>query len=113
MLQFLRGESRIIEPFQLQLLCSRAEEIVAARAAEAAARSSEAESEGGPPPLPPDAPRETPGIRITSGDLGGPAGMKGVLRQFYRHVIGMLSWRERVRARRLCEEGLLNPTGAR
>jgi tetratricopeptide (TPR) repeat protein len=113
MLQFLRGESRIIEPFQLQLLCSRAEEIVAARAAEAAAKSSEAESEEGPPVLAPDAPTETPAIRITSGDLGGPAGMKGVLRQFYRHVIGMLSWRERVRARRLCEEGLLNPTGAR
>jgi tetratricopeptide (TPR) repeat protein len=113
MLEFLRGESRIIEPVQLQLLCCRAEEIVAARAAEAAAEDSGAESEKGPPVLAPDATTETPAIRITSGDLGGPAGMKGVLRQFYRHVIGMLSWRDRFRARRLCEEGLLNRTGAR
>lgn len=108
MLEFLRGESRIIEPFQLQLLCCRAEEIVAARAAEAGAKVSGAPSEKGPP-----APPEDRVIRVTSSDLGGPAGMKAVLRQFYRHVIGMLSWRDRSRARWLCEEGLLSPTGAR
>jgi len=114
MLSFLRGKSQIIEPFQLQLLCCRAEEIIAARVRNATAMHAvvqgsdrqqapaTAESAEGPPP-----------ISITRADLGGLPGMEAVLRHFYRRVINMLKWRDRGRARRLCEEGLLSATGKR
>lgn len=112
MLAFLRGESQIIEPFQLQLLCCHAEEMIAHRVrktnAAATWRSEQpagtATAEPGQAPLP---------MRITRADLGGRAGMEAVLRQFYLRVIGMLKRRDRRRARRLCEEGLLSATGKR
>jgi tetratricopeptide (TPR) repeat protein len=114
MLTFLRGESRIIEPFQLQLVCCRAEDIVAARAKESDSQDSIAQRRNRPEAsAAPESGQVRPLIRITSADLGGPAGMDAVLKQFYRRVIGMLGWRERRRARRLCEEGLLSSKGTR
>ncbi len=114
MLAFLRGESRIIEPFQLQLLCCRAEELVAARAREARAKGSAALGAERPAaPATAESGQGPPMIRITSADLGGAPGMEAVLKHFYRRVIGLLGWRDRRRARRLCEEGLLSATGSR
>jgi tetratricopeptide (TPR) repeat protein len=109
LLGFLRGRSGIIEPFQLQLLCCRAEEIVEAKMAELTVRRTAwpttlaINNADEPPPM----------FEITRADLGGPTGMGDVLRQFYRRVINKLGWRDRRRARRLCEEGMLSATGNR
>jgi tetratricopeptide (TPR) repeat protein len=91
MLAFLKGKSQIIEPFQLQLLCSHLEERVAGRQAQYTARG-----------------------LVTVADLGGVAGMERVQGQFYDRTIAALPGRmERQRARRLCEEGLLDTGGHR
>ena len=103
LLRFLQGRSGVIESFQLQLLCHRAEEIIAARAKLIAAATKEA--------APPAAADIT--FRISRNDLGGSAGMQEVLKQFYQNAIGKLRWRDQRRARRLCEEGLLSATGSR
>jgi hypothetical protein len=103
LLRFLQGRSGVIESFQLQLLCHRAEEIIAARAELIAAATKEA--------APPAAADIT--FRISRNDLGGPAGMQEMLKQFYQRAIGKLRWWDQRRARRLCEEGLLSATGSR
>ncbi len=89
MLAFLRGESKIIEPFQLQLLCGDAEDKVAARAARSVK------------------------LEVNSDDLGGYVGMDQVLSRFYDSAITTLPTRARASARRLCEEGLISATGRR
>ena len=89
MLAFLRGDSKIIEPFQLQLLCGDAEDKLAARVAQ-----------GGK-------------LQVSADDLGGEAGMNQVLRRFYAAAIMALPSGSRGRARRLCEEGLISATGRR
>ena len=104
LLRFLQGRSGVIESFELQLLCCRAEEIITARAKELMAAATKQAT-------PPAAAGIT--FRISSTDLGGPAGMQEVLRRFYQHAIGMLRWRDRRRARRLCEEGMVSATGSR
>ena len=77
LLGFLRGKSGIIEPFQLQLQCCRAEEIVEAKMAEVTTRRTAwptalaINNADEPPPV----------LEITRADLGGAAGMGDVLSQ--------------------------------
>jgi hypothetical protein len=86
------GETRrYVEPFQLQLICRRIEQIAAAR--QAASGSD---------------------LTITMADLGGEAGLTRTLRDFYREAIHSLPDGHRRRAsRRLCEEYLISPEGRR
>lgn len=89
-LDFLRGKSDVIEPFQLQLLCRSIEEQVAQQAK-----------------------RSIPLRLITIKELGGRKRLQTVVQDFYRQTLSQLSRRERCRAQRLCEEGLLNKEGFR
>jgi tetratricopeptide (TPR) repeat protein len=109
LLRFLQGRSGVVESFQLQLLCCRAEEIIAARAKERMAAATAPPAAAGIN----DSDNTISAFRISGADLGGPAGMQDVLRRFYQHAIGMLRWRDRRRARRLCEEGMVSATGSR
>jgi hypothetical protein len=86
------GETRrYVEPFQLQLICRRIEQIAAARQAASG-----------------------PDLTITMADLGGEAGLTRTLRDFYREAIHTLPDRHGRRAcRRLCEEYLISPEGRR
>jgi hypothetical protein len=86
------GETRrYVEPFQLQLVCRRIEQIAAAR--QAASGSD---------------------LTITMADLGGEAGLTRTLRDFYREAIRSIPDHHRRRAsRRLCEEYLISPEGRR
>ena len=86
------GETRrYVEPFQLQLVCRRIEQIAAAR--QAASGSD---------------------LTITMADLGGEAGLTRTLRDFYREAIRTLPDGHMRRAsRRLCEEYLISPEGRR
>jgi len=114
MLAYLRGKSHIIEPFQLQLLCCRAEEIIENRAKEVSiAKIAEQRIEQQEKPTAAEFLEGQPAIHITCADLGGLPGMEGVLSQFYYRVINMLNLGDRRRARRLCEEGLLSANGRR
>jgi tetratricopeptide (TPR) repeat protein len=91
LLRFLEGRSKVIEPFQLQLLCQDIERKVARAQAKNAAE-----------------------IRVGRADLGGLTAMAGILRNFYLATIAKLSGRRaRKNARRLCEEGLLTSAGNR
>ena len=86
------GETRrYVEPFQLQLVCRRIEQIAAARQAASG-----------------------PDLTITMADLGGEAGLTRTLRDFYREAIRTIPDHHRRRAsRRLCEEYLISPEGRR
>lgn len=90
MLAYLRGSFGVIEPFQLQLVCRRAEE-----AAEKLQRST-----GGP-------------VTLEPGSFGPEFRYEHVLRDFYRDVLSELPRGQRLRAARLCEEGLLDRSGHR
>jgi tetratricopeptide (TPR) repeat protein len=90
LLDFLEGKSRIIEPFQLQVLCRHLERQAAGQAQGATE------------------------VRIEAADLGGVKGMAAVLAGFYRDALAALPRRrERRRARELCEWGLLSQDGRR
>jgi conflict system STAND superfamily ATPase len=83
--------TRYVEPFQLQLVCRRIEEIVAERQ-----RGSSAE------------------IAIGIKDIGGEAGIRETLRNFYTSSVDALpTKRVRRAARRLCEQFLISPEGRR
>ncbi len=86
------GETqRYVEPFQLQLICQRMEQIAVVRQ-----KASPAE------------------LTITMADLGGKAGLTQTLRDFYREAIANVPDRRSRRAsRRLCEEYLISPQGRR
>ena len=86
------GETRrYVEPFQLQLICRRMEQIADARQQASGAD-----------------------LTITMADLGGEAGLTQTLRDFYREAIESLPDRRGRRAsRRLCEEYLISPEGRR
>jgi len=85
-----------VEPFQLQLVCQRAEEI----ALEAQPRN----------PAAGDAPLVT----ITWDALGGDAGLRATLASFYeRQIASLTTPRSRHAARRLCEYGLISASGRR
>jgi hypothetical protein len=82
---------RYVEPFQLQLICRRMEQIAATR-------------------------QKTSGadLIITMADLGGEAGLTKTLRDFYKEAIGSLQDRRGRRAsRRLCEKHLISTEGRR
>jgi len=81
---------RAVEPFHLQLICQRIEQIVARRGA--AAR----------------------GQPFTLADFGGEAALAETLRSFYALAIASVAEaRLRPAARRLCEEFLISPEGRR
>jgi hypothetical protein len=83
--------TRYVEPFQLQLVCRRIEEIVAERQ-----RASSVE------------------IAIGMKDIGGEAGIRETLRNFYTSSVGALPTKRVRRAvRRLCEQFLISPEGRR
>ena len=83
--------TRYVEPFQPQLVCRRIEEIVAERQ-----RASSAE------------------IAIGMKDIGGQAGIRETLRNFYTSSVGALPTKRARRAvRRLCEQFLISPEGRR
>jgi hypothetical protein len=86
------GESRrYVEPFQLQLMCRRVEQIVEARQRLSGAN-----------------------LSITMADLGGEPGLTQTLRDFYREAIeSETTPRGRRASRRLCEDYLISPEGRR
>lgn len=89
--KFMAQTTRYVEPFQLQLVCRRIEEIVAERQ-----RASSAD------------------IAIGMKDIGGEAGIKETLRNFYTSSVGALPTKRLRRAvRRLCEQFLISPEGRR
>ena len=90
MIDYLRGSFGVIEPFQLQLLCRRAEE-----AAQRLQRSAEGR------------------VTLVPGSFGSEFRYEHVLRDFYRDVLGELPRLQHRRAARLCEEGLLDRAGHR
>jgi hypothetical protein len=92
MVRYLQGRAGVIEPFQLQLLCRHAEEL--------------ARSRGG-------AGRDAQAVTLTLADFKGGADFDTVLKTFYQRCIEALPRLQRLRARRLCEEGLLDGDGHR
>jgi tetratricopeptide (TPR) repeat protein len=89
MLDFLKGQSEVIEPFQLQLLCSHLEATFA-------------------PPA--SAPRTAP---IDLAQTGGSSWMRDVVSDFYDAALRQLPAAQRKKARLLCEDGLLTREGFR
>jgi hypothetical protein len=99
-----------VEPFQLQLVCQRAEEIALdLQRARAGAQPAEkglpaglqATADGGP-------------VTITWEGLGREAGLQTTLASFYeRQIAALASPRARRRTRRLCEYGLISASGRR
>ena len=92
MLAFLRGKSRSVEPFQLQLLCQFVEQVVVG--------GKQTSGDGAP-------------IRIKPEDLGGENAMQQVIKRFYTDSLDHLPAGERGRARELCDTGLLSESGNR
>jgi tetratricopeptide (TPR) repeat protein len=90
MIDYLKGSSGIIEPFQLQLLCRHAEEIA----------SGKRNPSGAP-------------VTLTVADFQGARGFASVLENFYRDTLLKLPRSQRKRAQALCERGLLDVTGHR
>lgn len=91
MLQFLRGRSGIIEPFQLQILCQYVEQQVQQQQVDGQSQ-----------------------VLVDESYLGDARAMQRILQNFYRDAVQKISVkRQRKRASRLCEEGLLNPQGQR
>ncbi len=81
---------RYLEPFHLQLICQRVEQIVAESPAIFASRP------------------------FTRDDFGGEAELARTLQTFYANAIGSVSdRRQRRAARRLCEQFLISPEGRR
>jgi formylglycine-generating enzyme required for sulfatase activity len=82
-----------VEPFQLQLVCQRAEEL--------ALQAQRAGTAPGP-------------VTITWPALGGEAGLRATLASFYeRQIASLPAERSRRAVRRLCEYGLISVTGRR
>jgi hypothetical protein len=80
-----------VEPFQLQLVCQRIEELVTLRQA-----------------------KNEQELKIGFDDLGGEPGLKETLRDFYKQVIKAIKpVRTRWRVRRLCEQHLISAEGRR
>jgi hypothetical protein len=94
MLQYLQGESGVIEPFTLQLLC---------RHAEAIAQSKARTSEGW--------------VHLSLPDFNGGKDFEQVLKNFYQDALAKVEEKlgksERSNAEELCEHGLLDREGRR
>lgn len=88
MLDFLKGSSGVIEPFQLQLLCRHAEKLA----------------------LGLQAPNRSVILHLANFDS---ASFDSVLKNFYRDTLAKLGTWQRGRARELCEVGLLDQSGHR
>ncbi len=85
------GQRRQIEPFHLQLICQRVEEIVAADPALGA-----------------------PGRQFGLDDFGGAPALTATMTAFYTRVVAGIAGRaQRAAARRLCEDYLISPEGRR
>ncbi len=90
LIRYLKGSSGVIEPFQLQLLCRRAETIAAGKPA----------ADGG-------------GAILTLADFDGGKSFASVLKNFYRDTLAKLPRSQRAKTEALCEEGLLDGAGRR
>ncbi len=92
-LDFLSNEAGEVEPFQLQVLCSHIEHRVVEKQSASA---------------------EDAKITVDDSLLGGRKAMEAVLARFYEDALGRVRGRrQRGRARRLCQLGLLSPAGNR
>ncbi|HEX2123690.1 MAG TPA: tetratricopeptide repeat protein, partial [Thermoanaerobaculia bacterium] len=92
MIAFLKGSSGVIEPFQLQLLCRRAERLAVRQQRETGAAL----------------------VTLTANEFGETQQFEAVLKNFYRDTLAKVSPpQQRARAARLCEEGLLGGSGHR
>ena len=90
MVDYLKGNSGVIEPFQLQLLSRHAEAI--------------AHAKGGP---------QGDSVELTLKDFTGGKAFSFVLNNFYRNTLHKLPRVQRKKAGALCEEGLLDASGNR
>jgi WD40 repeat protein len=91
MLTFLQGRSGIIEPFQLQILCQYVEQQVRQQQADGQSQ-----------------------VLVNESYIGDDRSMEMILQNFYKDAVQKVSTkRQRKRAYRLCEEGLLNYRGQR
>lgn len=91
MMDFLANDQGEVEPFQLQIICQHIESRVQNRQ-----KKGEID------------------IEVDDEILGGPKAMSELSQNFYRNSLRRLPfWRQRKRARRLCELGLLSPGGHR
>lgn len=92
-LDFLSNDAGEVEPFQLQVLCSHIERSVVAAQSERATDKA---------------------LTVDESLLGGRKAMQAVLSRFYVDALNRVRRRrQRRRARRLCERGLLSPAGNR
>ena len=96
MLDYLKGRSGNIEPFQLQLLCQHAEQKIVKPLVERK-----------------DGPGSASPIEIAPQQLGDRSAMEAVMQGFYKDSLQQLPWHERRRAQVLCDTGLLLSTGNR
>ncbi len=88
----IRRSSGNVEPFQLQLICQRLEEIAARKQHEGVRGS----------------------VKVTLEEIGGTSRLRGILKDFYKkQVAAVSSWRQRRGVRRLCSEFLISPQGRR
>lgn len=88
MLDFLKGDSGVIEPLHLQLMCRHAEEIASRKSAGV--------------------------VTLTVDDFAGAQRFTAVLESFYRNTLmNIASPAQRKRAALLCEDGLISETGHR
>jgi tetratricopeptide (TPR) repeat protein len=90
MMKYLKGESDVIEPFTLQLLCQHTEAIAHDKAG--ANHNS---------------------VKLTADDFKGGKSFASVLRSFYLDILNKLSLAQRENAEELCEHGLLDRDGHR
>ena len=90
LVRYLKGSSGVIEPFQLQLLCRRAETVAASKPA----------ADGGV-------------VTLTLADFDGGKSFAAVLKNFYRDTLAKLPRSQRAKTEALCEEGLLDGAGRR
>jgi hypothetical protein len=85
------GRKRLIEPFHLQLLCQRIEQLVDQRGSSISGDRA-----------------------ITLSDVGGEVAIERTLAEFYSNAVNTLDgWFVRRRVRRLCERLLISPDGRR
>ena len=94
MIEFLKGDAGVIEPFTLQLLCRRAELIAHGKAGSSKGL-----------------------VTLTLADFHDGKDFEQVLRRFYQDVLGQLEQRlgvaTRANVEELCEHGLLDREGRR
>jgi len=83
--------SSIIEPFQLQLICQRLEEIADSKQRAAAHEK----------------------VSVTLGNIGGENRLRQIMKDFYAQQVRAVQLRQRNGVRRLCSEFLISPQGRR